>query len=223
MPRFADHLTNIHDVLASSSEAGDVRVNLGNAVTNAGVASDAPWWANGCAFLSRPADPDAGGACEAFYFFNGPQKVCISARDARYYAKAGELQPGDSAIVSMGEARFLLKVANDSITLYTANQQDGEASMLISLIGETGTILTVNGGSYIEQKTDAIRLSAGGSMLVVDSKGVSAFGPHFAANTKSGNLGVVGVVPPPPGLASIICGPAGIIGIPAPFWTVSPS
>jgi hypothetical protein len=212
------------DVLASSMENGDVRVNLGDALTNEGNAGDAPWWCNGDGFLSRPNNPDdnGGGCCQTFWLFDGNQRIPVAARDGRYAEKAGELQPGDRAIVSRGEARFLLKAANDSVTLYTANQQDDDSSMIITAVGETGTILIANGTAYIEMKKDKIVLNSGKAMLVLDAQGASTFfGSHFAANTKSGNLGVQGVHAPTPGVASILLGVSGMTGVPSAFWTIA--
>jgi hypothetical protein len=212
------------DVTASTAENGDVRVNIGDALTNEGVAADAPFWTNGDGFLSRPNDPsqDGGGCCEVFYFFDGNQRIAVAARDGRYAEKAGALQPGDRAIVSRGEARFLLKAANDSVTLYTANQQDDDSSMIISAVGEAGVILIANGAAYLEMKKDKIVLNSGKSMLVLDSQGsASFFGAHFAANTKSGNLGLQGAVAPTPGVASILLGVSGMTGVPSAFWTIA--
>lgn len=219
----AETLYDIRDVTASSMESGDVRVNVGSAITNEGEGSDGPWWANGDGFVSRPNGPGADGACKALFLRHGNKKICIASRDGRYSSKAGELQPGDRAIVSRGEARFLLKAENDSVTLYTANQQDDDSSMMITAVGETGTILIANGGAYIEMKKDKIVMSAGKAMLVLDglTGAASFFASHFAANAKSGNLGVVGAIPPPTGVNSILVGATGMAGIPSAFWTIA--
>lgn len=217
----ADNTVMNADVTASSMENGDVRVNLGDSLTNEGEAAESPWWCNGDGFVSRPNDPDDDGACEAIYKRHGNQKVCIAARDARYSEKAGELQPGDRAIVSRGEARFLLKAETDSVTLYTADQTNNDASMMVNLDGSTGTALLVVGRTYIEMKDGKLVLSNGQASIVLDGANIQVFGSHTALNTKSGNLGVVGVAPPPPGASSLIAGVSGMAGIPSPGWTVS--
>lgn len=223
MPKYPDQLTNVGDVITTSMEGGDVRLNLGNALTSEGVSSDSPLWANGHAFVARPANADPTGACEAQYLYQGNQIIAIATRDARYAEKAGELQPGDAAIVTPGEARLMLKTDNDSVTIYTTNQTDSDSSMLISVIGEAGKILIANGSSYIEMQKDKIVLSAGGAMLVINgaSGAVEVYGKHFAANTGGGNLGVVGGIAPPIGAASVIAGVSGIAGAPSTKWTVA--
>lgn len=213
---------NVEDITASSMENGDVRVNIGNALTGEGTAADNPWLANGDGFVSRPNNPDDAGACEAMYLRNGNQKVSIAARDARYADKAGELQPGDRAIVSRGEARFLLKAEDDVVTLYSADRTNDNASMMFSLDGSTGTGMMTVGKSYIEMKNGKLVLSNGQAMIVLDGPNIQVFGSHTALNTKSGNLGVLGAVPPPTGVNSIVAGPAGTTGVGAVNWTVSP-
>lgn len=217
----ADHVISGADVLGSTAENGDVRVNLGDSLTNEGEAADSPWWACGDGFISRPNDPDDAGACETIYTRQGNQRVVTAARDARYAEKAGELQPGDRAIVSSGEARFLLKRENDSVTLYTADKTNGNSSMMASLEGSTGKILLMVGTSYIEMKNGKVVISSGPASLVLDGANIQIFGSHTAINTKSGNLGVAGVVPPPSGVSSITAGVSGMTAIPAPWWTVS--
>lgn len=211
------------DVLASSMENGDVRVNLGDALTNEGHVADAPWWCSGDGFVSRPNDPseNGGGACTAFWFFDGNQRIATAARDGRYAEKAGSLQPGDRAIVSRGEARFLLKAANDSVTLYTADQTNNNTSMMLSLDGSTGSILISCGTSYIELKNGKVVISSGGASISLDGANVQVFGSHTALNTKTGNLGVVGAIPPPAGVGSIVAGPAGMSGVGSSAWTVA--
>lgn len=211
------------DVTASTVEGGDVRVNLGDALTNEGIASDSPWWCNGDGFLSCPneSSPDGGGACEVFYFFDGNQRIAVAARDGRYAEKAGALKPGDRAIVSSCAARMLLKAEDSALTIYSENQKDGDSSMLNSVDGKNGQILMANGGASIQILKDKIVLSVGASMIVLDQSGVHVYGGHFAANTKSGNFGVVGAIAPPTGVNSIVAGPSGMVGIPCPFWTIA--
>jgi hypothetical protein len=216
-----EHAIMNADVTASTMESGDVRVNIGDSLTNEGVAAEAPWWCNGDGFVSRPNDPDGDGACETVYAHHGNQRVCIAARDARYSEKAGELQPGDRAIVSRGEARFLLKAETDSVTLYTADQTNNDASMMVNLDGSRGSIKIMVGGTYIELKDKSIVLSTGGAMLSLDATAIQAFASHVAMNAKTGNLGVVGVAPPPPGVNSLLAGVSGMTGIPSPGWTVT--
>jgi hypothetical protein len=219
----ADHVVNNSDVLGSTAENGDVRVNLGNALTNEGEAAECPWWASGNAFISRPADPDDDGACEATYTRQGNQRVVTACRDARYTERAGSLEPGDSAIVGPGDGRLLNKAATHTIAMFTQDKTNNDAAMMHSLSGETGTSLNMVGKSYIEIKDDKIVISNGQAMIVLDGPNIQIFGSHTALNTKTGNLGVVGVIPPPVGVSSITAGVSGMTAIPSPGWTVSTS
>lgn len=100
MPRFADHLTGIADVLATDVQSGEVRVNLGDAFDGKGIAAGAPMWGQ-YGFASRPADPTTAdtvtapaGACMAIYYVDGNQKRVLLTRDNRFIENIGDLQPG---------------------------------------------------------------------------------------------------------------------------------
>jgi hypothetical protein len=216
-----EHVISGADVLGSSAENGDVRVNLGDSTTNEGEGADCPWWAAGNSFVSRPADPDDDGACETIYTRQGNQRVVTACRDARYAEKAGELQPGDAAIVGPGDARLLCKAATHTIALYTQDKTNGDESMMASLDGENGTALLMVGSTYIELKKGKLVLSNGQASIVLDGANIQIFGSHTALNTKTGNLGTVGPVPPPTGVSSITAGVSGMTAIPSPGWTVS--
>jgi hypothetical protein len=219
----ADHVVNSSDVLGSTAENGDVRVNLGDSLTNEGEAADCPFWGNANAFISRPADPDEDGACEATYTRQGNQRVVTACRDARYTEKAGSLEPGDSAIVGPGDGRLLNKAATHTIAMFTQDKTNGDESMMASLDGENGTALLMVGSTYIELKKGKLVLSNGEAMISLDGPNIQIFGSHTALNTKTGNLGVVGVIPPPVGVSSITAGVSGMTAIPSPGWTVSTS
>jgi len=221
MTAFADHLTDIADIVRSDvTDAGEVRANIGDSITGTGYGAQTPMWTPD-GYIARPNDPDANGAARALYVVDGSAKRIVGVRDSRYASKVGAMEPGDRAIVSDCAARILLKKGNSAITLVSENQQDGDSTMLLDLNGVAGHALIVNGGSYIEIKKDSIVLSAGGSMISVDSTGVAIFGPHTGLNTKSGNLGVINGAAPIAPAASVMVGASGIAAVPAPFWTVS--
>jgi hypothetical protein len=146
-----------------------------------------------------------------------------ACRDARYTERAGSLEPGDSAIVGPGDGRLLNKAATHTIAMFTQDKTNNDAAMMHSLSGETGTSLNMVGKSYIEIKDDKIVISNGQAMIVLDGPNIQFFGSHTALNTKTGNLGVVGVIPPPVGVSSITAGVSGMTAIPSPGWTVSTS
>jgi len=225
---WADHLTGVADILASTSDGGEVLVNLGDTRDNSGIAAEAPMWGVD-GFVSRPNDPDEAGACEALYVVDGDEKRVVATRDMRFAEQVGTLQPGDRAIFTDGEPRLLVKKAKNSIVLYTLNVP-ADLSMMVELNGEEGTLKLINGGSWIEIAADRVTIGADGgkATLTVDASGVSLVGAHFAANTGGGNLGVLAApplvppVPPVPVANSILLGPTGMAGVPSSKWVVSP-
>lgn len=213
--------TQVCDILASDVTNGEVRVNLGELADGQGFqANGAVWGIDG--FQSCPNDPDENGCAQALYLVSGNQKRAIATRDNRWTAKAGALKPGDRAIVTNSAARVFVKKASGEVILYTENEKDGNSSQLVNVSGKQGTNIFLCGSTLITQDKDSITLSAGGTTLTVDSSGVTIFGAHFACNTGGGNLGVLGVIAPPPGVCSVIIGPAGIVGVPSSRWTMAP-
>jgi hypothetical protein len=217
--------SNIADVVSTKLLNGEVRFAVGDSTDGSGIDHDvAPWGQDG--FVSRPNDPDADGAPKVYYVFEGQEKRALGVVDRRSSARAGELAPGDRAIVSNCNARFFLKKQSDALTLFTTDA-DGKP-LLFELNGSKGNctvlITGASGGNALFQMSPGkIILGVdGGGSLVIDSQGVHVFGPHFAANTASGNLGVIGGVAPPlvPPTNAILKGPAGTAGTPSAGWVV---
>lgn len=214
---------NVADILATETADGEVRCNLGYSDSGKGIGAGEAMWFGSDGFVGRPNDPDEDGACMAWFFADGNDKRILAVRDNRWSDKVGELEPGDRAIISSGEARLLLKVGNDSITLYTESQPD-QQSMMVALSGEDGEITISCAGSWIKMSNDSIVMGVKGgkAMLTIDENGVQVDGNQFRCATLSGHLGVISpLVPPPVGLMSIVAGPIGIIGVGSPKWTVS--
>jgi hypothetical protein len=221
MPRNPDDIIIKQDILLSVSRGGEVVLNVGEAVDGVGVGAEIGMWGV-AGFISMPDPPDPGAsAAQALILVDGQTKRVIATRDNRHNAKVGELKPGDRAIVSSSRGRVLVKKDTHSVTCFTESE-DG-TSMMFNLDGSTGKGLIAIGSAYIEIKDGELILNGGGTMLKLSSKGCEIIGKHFAANCRTGNLGMVGVVQPPTGLCSIIGGVSGITGTPAAGWTVSPS
>lgn len=220
MPRYADHLTSIADVLLSTTDDGEIRVNLGESTTGEGLDAEVPvWGVDG--FVSVPNDPDDDGCAQAVYLVDGNTKRVIATRDNRWSSKVGAPAAGDRFIVSNCAARVLLKRGKSSVTLYTENQQDSNTSQLIDLNGADGTTTLVCGGALVQMSKDRIVLGvSGGGMLVIDANGVQILGPYCGLNTGGGNIGVdsLGNVPPP--TSKVLGGASGPAGIGSPSWTV---
>lgn len=212
------------DVLDSTAENGVVRFKVGDAASNEGLTSDCGVWGTD-GFVSRPDLPSTAGACQVLTVTDGHDRRVIGSRDSRNADKVGALEEGDRAIVGSSAARLFVKKGKKSVVLYTEDD-DGGASMLINIEGESGKIQIIHGGgASFEMSKDTIVLSAGGSSLEIGPNGISAIGAHIGLNAMSGNLGIIGPQaesPPAAPLASIVCGPSGMAGVPCLHWTVSP-
>ncbi len=218
MTRWADHLSDVADILGSTvARTGEVRVDLGDALTGEGWDRDcATWGIDG--FISRPNDRDASGVAQALFLYDGNTRRVVGMRDHRFADKAGALEPGDRAIVSKGPARFFLKNASDMLTLYTEHQG---TSMAVAVDGSTGTIKLFNAsGATVELRDGEIILAAGGTMLVINADGFSVYGKHTALNTGGGNLGTIGPLPPPVATNAVLYG-APNLEVKSTSWTVA--
>lgn len=213
------------DVLLSTVTNGEVRLRVGDHASNTGLSdSEAMWSPDG--FIGRPNAPDSRGACQVVALTDGNVRRVVGCRDNRFIDKVGTLAEGDRAIVTDGECRIMVKREDESVTLFTAAQSDG-ASMMVTMNGADDTIQVVHGGgSYIEVKRDSIVLAAGSASLTLNADGsIQLLGTNIGLNAPSGNIGIVGPqgeIPPAPPMASILCGPSGMAGVPALHWTISP-
>ncbi len=108
MPHFADHLTQTADILLSTAEDGEIRVNLGELSTGEGFFSDVQVWGPD-GFISRPNESDDKGCVQALYIVDGQQQRVAATRDNRYAKQAGTPDPGDRFIVTKGAPRILIK------------------------------------------------------------------------------------------------------------------
>lgn len=151
MPRWANHLTDVADVLVTSSTSGDVRVQVGNQATADG-------WANGLAMwgvwsvITRPKAPTAAGACQVVYLNDGNSKRGLASRDNRYASNAGTVDEGDTVIVTSGDAKVILDDSAQSVTLYAKN-------------GGQDLTVKVDGGN------DTVKLEANGATITITAAG----------------------------------------------------
>lgn len=211
------------DVLGSTAVAGEVRINLGSLETGAGIANTASMWLP-WGFYSRPAPPTDGVAARAWWSHEGNQKRIVGFEDARIAdeAKVGAIADGDVMLVTLGEARVMLKAADDTVTLYTVSQPD-DKSMMVSLSGRTGKLLLQVAGAFVEVKEGKITLSVnGGGSIIIDGNGVRVTGATFDANTAGGRLGKVSCSTPVPNPALGIDAVAGPAAVPSATWFRDP-
>ncbi len=189
MTIWADFLTSTADILGTSVENGEAAYDLGDVRDDVGIAVEATSWGLD-GFVSLPNDPADGECARALYLVDGDEKIVIGSKDARYSDKVGTLEAGDRAIVSAGNQRFLMKQGNESVTLYTVNQDTGN-SMMVSLSGADGVNTMVNGNSVVTQEDEKIVLAVnGGGYLEINKDGVFIQGKMFVATAGRGHLGV---------------------------------
>lgn len=181
MLRFADHTTDIGDILQSVVEDGEVRVSLGKYAgqneTSLGVSSDAPVWQQ-TGFASRPADPDERGSAMAVYVLDGDQKRVVATRDNRNINLIAELLPGESIVFGQN-GNFLRLHQDGRISMFTTEGNDptGDgASVSATLDPEDGGSWTVNikHGKLVFDKLGFRVVHSGGGRLSLGGMGAPA-------------------------------------------------
>jgi hypothetical protein len=115
--RHTEGLIDFSDVVASTTATnGEIRVNLGDSTTGAGIDRSVPFWGID-GFLSRPLNPDADGAAQYLYFCDGNQRHAIGSRDRRNLSLAGNIDVGDRVIYSPSGIRIFCDDSEQSITV----------------------------------------------------------------------------------------------------------
>jgi hypothetical protein len=215
---FADYLTEPADILSARPVDGDVRINVGD------VASDGEGWSADVAmwgvpgFISIPDPPDADGAAQALLLVDGQEKRSIAARDNRIASKIGEGKAGDRFIVCRRDARVLVKAEENAVNIYTVNEEDDDASMMLDLRGKTGVAILLNGGCMIRQKTDEMVISiADGPTFLMDKDGFQFTGKSFHVDCSTITLGLIqpAGVRPQLGTNNALTGLTGLAAVPS--------
>lgn len=170
-----DQYIDTGDVVLSTAENGQIRVNLGDVDKQTGYGVSVPAWGPD-GYLARPND-SGEGAARALYLTDGNNKRAFAFSDNRFAKQAGTLDPGDRMIVSSGDARFYLRNEDNRIGFYTEAQSDppvGGKGMLFDMSGKDGVIQIRCGGCSItlDGQKGTITLCAAGpsgsSTIVLD-------------------------------------------------------
>lgn len=215
------------DVVLSTAENGQVRVNLGDVDRKTGYGVSTPVWGPD-GYLARPNDPESG-ACQALYLTDGQNRRAVAFCDNRFAAQAGTLAPGDRMIVTNAACRIYMKQATARVGFYTEATADppvGGKGMLVEADGDAGIIRLRAGGAVIEldAASGTITLTAAGPA----GKSVLVLSPTDGAQIMAGaiNLDTLGFVtlglnsdqtrPGKPGVDNILIGAMGQSGIMAP-------
>lgn len=148
--KYTESLFEIADVTGSTVAAnGEIRVNLGDGGTGAGIDADVPILGS-YGFSARPPSPDANGAAQAFFVRDGNVRRVLATRDRRWLASSlGQRDEGDVAVWTRSGARVLIDDSSGSIEMRTA----GGAMFLLtddefSISFPNGAILTLNASEF---------------------------------------------------------------------------
>lgn len=129
---FADHHTQICDVLGSTVTEGEVRLNIGDSTDGKGWGANIPLWGQH-GFASRPADPSSAGNAMAIVLRDGHQQRVGWVRDNRFAPLVGTLKPGESMM--FGPAGQFIRTHQDgSITLFTTDNGNTEGRSIYLMI-----------------------------------------------------------------------------------------
>lgn len=219
----ANALIDIADVLHSTAENGEVRVNLGNVQTGAGYSLSAPVWGPD-GYLARPNDP-ADGAARALYMTDGHNRHVIGTADYRFTPQAGTLEPGDRMIVTDGPTRFYMKKAEAQVGLYTEATDEpavGGKGMILDLSGSDGTIQLRFGGTLIVLDGSTVTILAAGatsqsSIVMTDTTITLTAGTvNIAGGFVCLGLNSDGTLPGKPGLDTVTVGALGQAAVASP-------
>lgn len=201
------------DVLLSTCTNGEIRVNVGEVTSGVGVGSEYGSWPG--YFITMPDVPDATGADQALTVVDGTTKRVLGFRCNRAVAKVGEMVPGDSAQLSGGPGRVLIKKEGGVVSLYS--EMDDGTSMVITIDPPNGQIFLGNGKSYIEIKDGEINISVGAHMISLTEAMIVAFGAVFQTATSATCLGFTpDGLPPVLTANNVLVGPNGAAGVASP-------
>jgi hypothetical protein len=195
MIKFADHTTGISDVLGSSVDGGEVRLNLGfyqGTSEDLGIGAASPMWSQ-AGFASRPADPGSGGAAMALWLQDGDQRRVLATRDNRRVEKVGDLKPGGVAIFSSGTSNSFVTLdgENGTISIYSpyaySSDVPGKAH-LIALNTESGneSISIVHGEGH------SILMTTSGSLVLKNKAGDAYIEINDGGIVLNGNVTING-------------------------------
>jgi len=223
MPRHPDNLTGTADILLSTAESGEIRVNLGNVATEEAIDTDVPVWGID-GFLSRPNDPSDNGAATAVYFHDGHQRRVIGTRDNRFSSQAGTLRPGDRMIVTDGPTRFYMKQAAQKVGVYTEAKTKpavGGSAMTVDVDGDTGNITIKRGGETVVLTEGGVTIVCAGpasqSSIVMTPTSVTITAATInLAGTCALGFNSDQTLPGKPGVDTVLIGAMGQTGTPSP-------
>lgn len=212
------------DILLTAVENGEVRVNIGDTITNEGYDGNQSLWGPD-GFISVPNNPTDAGAARAFYFVDGYERRVVGTLDLRFSGQAGTLEEGDRMIVTDGPCRIGMKKKTARVFLYTESENDppvGGKGMILDISGKDGTIQIRRGGSVFVMDGSTIKIfqdgpSSRSSIEMTDSTitlmaGTVNIAGDFVTLAKNSD----GTLPGKPGVDTVILGAVGQSGVASP-------
>lgn len=220
MPIFADHVTDIADILTSTAEDGEIRVSLGDVRTGDGYDSNAAVWGPD-GYLARP-NAQGDGATRALFIVDGNARRVIATTDRRFSAQAGTLEPGDRMLVTDAACRLYMKRARAQVGMYTEASDEppvGGKGMILDLDGEGSVIQLRFGGTMIVLDGKTVTIVAAGaassSSITLSETAITLTAPtiNVAGGFVALGLNSDGTIPGKPGVDTVIIGSQGSVGI----------
>jgi hypothetical protein len=146
------------------------RVNLGDVASGVGTAAGVTVWGSGDGFIGCPVAPDANGSARAIQLTQGNLRLALALRDPRWDSQAGNLAPGDRAIVSSCSARFKLTAADNALALLAEDAGVGVdgAGHAVNLFSGNNTLVVDASGARITVGSASISVTTAGIMLAFD-------------------------------------------------------
>lgn len=219
-----DQYIDTGDVVLSTAENGQIRVNLGDVDKQTGYGVSVPAWGPD-GYLARPND-SGEGAARALYLTDGNNKRAFAFSDNRFAKQAGTLDPGDRMIVSSGDARFYLRNEDNRIGFYTEAQSDppvGGKGMLFDMNGKTGDIIIKRGGQMFVLSDDgnvslvcAGQASQSSIVMTPTTITITAGTVNIAGGFVALGLNSDGTIPGKPGIDTVCIGALGQSSVASP-------
>lgn len=217
--RHTEGLFDFLDITGSTLAAnGEIRLNLGNSSTGSGVDRNVPFWGID-GFLSRPLDPDANGAGQAFFICDGNQRYAIGTRDRRDISIVGTMDVGDRVIYTASGVRIHVKDADESVTVTVP----GGASMYLAFdewrvtLGSGAQIELTDTGFNVSLPTaipTEFTLDSSGAVISTKNLGQTINLDTLTLVTLGLNIG--GIRPGVPTVENVNIGPGAGVTVPSP-------
>jgi hypothetical protein len=211
--RFADHLTDVADILGSAvTSAGQVLAQIGDSTDGVGYGQNLETWGPD-GWAARPNTGTKGNCARSIFLYDGAKKRVIGSVDVRHLSRAGTMNVGDRCIYTNGPARVKVYQATDIVELYSESggnpvkvTVDG-ANNKVMIETASGAKLEVVGNTATMQTSSAsVSINAGGDVTVLPTPGTGKIYLGHGASTATPVAIMVGIPPGTPTPSTYIFG-----------------